>query len=111
MHASGVIWCVPVYGVKECTYSIIRLQFGSGNVYSVRHMCISDIMLWVNVDRSVLALIGRALCFHFVSGAVVVLLLQYYTACMISRVLWHIWYGIAEAGVYYPHYCRYCCTP
>ena len=75
---------------EGCTHSIIRLQFGSGNVYSVRHMCISDMMLWANVDRSVHALICRALCFHFVSGAVVVLLLQYYAACMISRVLWYI---------------------
>ena len=76
MNASGVIKCVPVYGLKGCTHSI-RLQFGSGSIYSVRYMFISDtgMMLWAIVGRSVLASVGRALCFRFVGGAVVVLLL------------------------------------
>ena len=74
MHASGVIWCVPVYGVKECSHSI-RLQFGSVRVYSVRYLFISDMMLWAIVERSVLASVGRALCFRFLGGAAVILLL------------------------------------
>ena len=54
-----------------------------------------------------LALVGRALCFRFVGGAVVVLLLLEYAACMVSRMLLHMRYGIAEAGVYYSYCCRY----
>ena len=74
MHASGFILCVLVCGVKGCTHSI-RLHLDSGRVYSVRYMFSSGMMLRVIVDKSVLASVGRALCFRFVGGAVVVLLL------------------------------------
>ena len=74
MLASGVVWYVIVYGANGCTHSI-RLQFGSGSLYSVRYMFISDMMLWAILGRSVFASVGRALCFRFVRGDVVVLLL------------------------------------
>ena len=64
-------------------------SFHSGRVLSVLRMIgyslantpydgtrfISDMMLWAIVGRSVLASVGRALCFRFVGSAVVVLLL------------------------------------
>ena len=63
-------------------------SFHSGRVLSVLRMIgysladtpygtsfISDMTLWAIVGRSVLASVGRALCFRFVGSAVVVLLL------------------------------------
>ena len=59
-------------------------------------------MLWDNVDKSVIASVGRALCFRFVGETVVILQLQY---CSTRRV-----FGIYSAVVYTMWNCRSGCV-